>query len=253
MMKLLKIIWYIYLKIIPHINKKFKLSVKRFLKLTGILRLLLDTISFISNYIPREKFEEIYSPSYHKSHGYDSEEDFKIKKTQAIELCRLFSPKKVLVAGCSMGNAIIAFREIGVEAYGFDLNIDNCLPSAKQFIRRGSLLKIPFNDSDGFDLLVCTDVLEHIRMRDIPRVIEEIYKLKIKWLAAIINHEQISIGHVTLKPLKWWIRQFDKKFKLHPEIKTKAYVGIYGLDPKGNACFTFWERVDSTPTSRVTN
>jgi hypothetical protein len=229
--------------LIPTINyEMLKKQVRNILKRLRLLELFYDVYSWYQNLkpvLPQEinKKDTIYISLY------ESEADLQTKRCHTKELNRLLNPQKVLVSGCSKGNAVAAFREIGIEAWGFDIfpvEDDNIL---KKYIKQGSILSIPFSSEDNFDLFLCTDVLEHIYMRDISLMKNEIYRLNTKWMAVIIG-QGLSDGHVTLKSLQWWEKQFQGKFGLCPEIKTELWPGVYGLDPQVSPShFTFWKRV----------
>jgi SAM-dependent methyltransferase len=84
---------------------------------------------------------------------------------------------KVLDYGCGAGELVYRLRELGYEAYGFDIHRTVQLRSAdderyfgfadQQAVRSGDMhidpanLRIPFNEST-FDLIVSTSVLEHV-------------------------------------------------------------------------------------------
>jgi len=197
------------------------------------------------NIKPPIKLEELYDANYLSKHGYDDAADLRLKEFHAREICRLLNPRKVLVAGCARGNAVLAFRHLGVEAWGFDIIPGDWPPDhpLRPYIKLGNILNIPYSRADGFDTLVCTDVFEHLYLRDIPRMINEIYRLGPDWLALIINHDGLSPGHVTLKPLTWWARQLQGRYELAPDLRTALVPGIYGLDPAaGRPRFTFWRK-----------
>jgi len=216
----------------------------------GLLELFLDIFTFYRNIRPLSRLDNIYDCNYISNYGYDSAEDLRLKESQAREISRLLSPRKVLVAGCAQGNAVLAFHHLGIEAWGFDI-IPSALPEdhfLRTYIKQGSILNIPFSREDHFDTFVCTDVFEHIYLKDIPQMVNEIYRIGADSLALIINHDGLYKGHVTLKPLKWWARQFDGKYRLSDKIKTPLVPGTYGFDPAcGRNHFTFWERWNKNP------
>lgn len=234
-------------KIIDNIikNHAFRKLGRSILEKTSLLGFFFDLISWRRNMWSERKLISIYNREYVSNHGYNTEEDYRIKEAHAREIIRLLNPRKVLIAGCALGNAVLAFRKQGIEAYGFDIIpnlLDMCRSEIKPYIREGSILAIPFNREEDFDVFVCTDVFEHIQIKNIPKMVDEIYRIGVIWIATIICHDGLSPGHVTLKPLSWWERQFKGKFTLCRDIKTDIFPGIYGLDPAKKAKFTFWRR-----------
>lgn len=216
-------------------------QVRIILERLRLSELFFDMYSWYQNHkpVPPQKIDEkddIYISLY------ESEADLRTKRCHTEEITRLLNPHKVLIAGCSKGNAVAAFHEIGIEAWGFDIFPVEDGNTLKKYIKKGSILSIPFSSEDNFDLFLCTDVFEHIYMKDIPMMVNEIFRLNTEWMAVIIG-QGLSDGHVTLKSLKWWEKQFQGKFRFCPEIKTALWPGVYGLDPEVSpAHFLFWRR-----------
>jgi hypothetical protein len=226
-------------------NDKFRKYLRSILEKIGLLRLFFDVYTLYQNIKPSIRLDKFYDGEYISQYSYDSAEDLQLKEYHAREICRLLNPRKVLVAGCAQGNAVLAFHNLGIEAWGFDI-IPNALPEShflRTYLRLGNILNIPYSREDNFDTFVCTDVFEHIYIRDIPQMVNEIYRVGVDSLALIINHDGLNPGHVTLKPLGWWARQFQGKYKFSDEIKTSLVPGVYGLDPSfGRPKFTFWKK-----------
>ena len=85
---------------------------------------------------------------------------------------------------------------------------------------------------DGkFDMVICTDVLEHIEEQDLEPVIAEIYSKADKFVyLGICNSPADSFlpdgrnAHVTQKPLDWWVEQILPHASIH------TLVFVYGSD-----------------------
>lgn len=226
-------------------NQKIRQYSRNILLKMGLLEKFFDIYTWYQNAKPPVASNKIYDAQYISNHGYDRAEDLRIKEFQAREIVRLLRPRKVLVAGCAQGQAVLAFHNLGIEAWGFDI-IPYTLPEnhfLRSYLRTGSILNIPYSSNDNFDTFVCTDVLEHIYIKDIPQMVSEIYRIGADCLALIINHDGLHPGHVTLKPLGWWAWQFQGSYRLAGEKKTALVPGIYGLDPSsGRPYFTFWDK-----------
>lgn len=72
-----------------------------------------------------------------------------------------------------------------------------------------------------FDLVICTDVLEHVPEAAVMWVITDLYSYARKAVFAAIStrpakRKRLSTGenvHVTVKPAEWWITRFDRVSK----------------------------------------
>ena len=80
-----------------------------------------------------------------------------------------------------------------------------------------------------FDMVICTDVLEHIEEQDIPSIIQEIYSKANNFVyLGICNSPADSFlpdgrnSHVTQKPLSWWVEQIQPYADIH------TLVFVYG-------------------------
>jgi len=98
------------------------------------------------NYSDRE-LAILYKKIYHRFRINNSDV-IKIKKWQVIAIQRaLLNCKKLLIAGCSRGELVRALRNVGIEAYGFDVSPDLdkiVIDEVRSYIRQGSILNIPF-------------------------------------------------------------------------------------------------------------
>ena len=80
------------------------------------------------------------------------------------------------------------------------------------------------NEPTGkFDLVICTDVLEHIPEEDIPRIVQQLKDLTQGWLYISVcprlagqkltlpdSGEEVN-SHVCVKPPEWWQEQINGK------------------------------------------
>jgi ubiquinone/menaquinone biosynthesis C-methylase UbiE len=84
-----------------------------------------------------------------------------------IAEARLLDPETVLDAGCGEGFTLSKFRneKIGKELTGIDF-LDRAIKIGKELhpdlnLKTGSIYEMPFKDK-SFDLVLCTEVLEHL-------------------------------------------------------------------------------------------
>jgi|SRR6185295_19151048 len=189
-----------------------------------------------------------YDANYHKSNQYIQGDplEVSIKKVQAKIIKELAGGGKCVIGGCSNGELIRQCRVIGIDAWGFDVipNIrDIAFPEAREFLRMGSLTGIPYSKEDGFETLIAIDVLEHIPERDIPRMIEEWKSLGVRKLILLINLNQFWFpGHITLRPLWWWEKQWQTHFSLVSTTSNFPKLpAVYSNNGLYNQQWTLWE------------
>ncbi len=219
-------------------------------------KLELELFNRQQNRLTEEQISGIYKRQYHvdadygltHSGGSGWKPDSAIKDAHARAVMgTLPGIRKVLVGGCSSGMAVAAFRRLGVDAWGFDISPDLeeiVMPEVRDFVCRGSMLAMPFGPADGFDCLVTTDVLEHVQLKNIERMTDEIGRLDCRWMAHIINHTSMQPDHMTLKPLSWWAVRLSRYYVLRSDLRApeSGDPGIYGLNGDPLHIFTFWER-----------
>ena len=191
-----------------------------------------------------------YDADYHACNNYIQGDplEISIKKVQAKIIEELSATRKCVVAGCSNGELVRQCRAIGINAYGFDVipNIrDIAFPEVREYLRMGSLTKIPYGKEDGFDTLIAIDVLEHIPERDIPRMVDEWIALGVQKLILLINLNQFWFpGHITLRPLWWWEKQWQGQFRhVSTTARFPQYPVVYSNAGLYNQQWTMWERV----------
>lgn len=123
---------------------------------------------------------------------------------------------KILDVGCGPGYSVKAMLEDGYDGYGVDFA---ALPQLWE--REGlqgrcvsaDAKNLPFGDGT-FDLVLCNDMMEHIRDEAVPLVLKEIYRVGRKLTAiSICLVEELSpvagqvFTHITIKPAEWWREQ----------------------------------------------
>lgn len=144
----------------------------------------------------------------------------------------LNSSSKVLDVGCGRGTFIGYLRKAGIETFGFDFSqwaIDHPYAKChKDWIRVHDATKqFPYGGCP-FDLVLVLDLMEHIYIDDIDKVIDETYRVCKKWLFLQIATSgpedkengyiikkgdtiptrlegNVVAGHVTVQPKKFWM------------------------------------------------
>lgn len=122
--------------------------------------------------------------------------------------------KRVLDVGCGEGFTLkkLQERKIGKDNVGIDNSIDAIKIGKKIYpeldLQKGSIYDIQFKDGD-FDLVLCTEVLEHLDNPD--KAIEEMKRVSSKYLLFSVPNEPFFIGANLLRG------KYLKNFGNHPE------------------------------------
>lgn len=142
-------------------------------------------------------------------------------------LVKHFRFTSVLDAGCGMGHVVRNLLKRGYDAKGVDISrdaIEAYMPDlAKEgIVQLAGLEKLPFKDN-SFDLVFCSDVMEHIPSFDIVASIRELTRVAKKHLALTINLDHPYEYHPTILPREEWIDLFlsSDKLKHQTDIEQK--------------------------------
>lgn len=73
------------------------------------------------------------------------------------------------------------------------------------------------------DLVVCTDVMEHVEPEHVDAVLDHIYSLAHKAVFFMINPNPSTgtlpdgrLLHLTVRPLEWWAEKLERRWHLEP-------------------------------------
>ena len=127
--------------------------------------------------------------------------------------------KKLLDVGCGPGAAVKYHREIGgIESYGIDF-AESAIDTWKkcdveEYCSVASAEDIPFK-SNEFDMVTCTDVLEHIPEDNVKKTFDEMLRVGNKDFFFTIALEKAQHGmphdgsepHICIKSAEWWIER----------------------------------------------
>jgi len=125
--------------------------------------------------------------------------------------------KKALDIGCGQGFGIKCMRDKGLDVSGIDVaNITELWEKngVVEYCKVAPAHDIPYDD-DTFDLVVCSEVLEHIPIEGIENSLKEIYRIGSDKFFVTIGLDEEAFpntaikSHVTVKEADWWIKQFE--------------------------------------------
>ena len=116
----------------------------------------------------------------------------------------------VVDLGCSAGALLESFYEAGIEIWGVDIDPSilglRCVPA--EFLEIHDLEE-PYYPPKKFDVCVCADVLEHIRMEYLDIVIESMARCSDK-LYMNIPSQIGGAGHCNMRPVAEWQKDFER-------------------------------------------
>lgn len=84
-------------------------------------------------------------------------------------LLSVFTPKRVLDAGCGFGHLVRLLIERGADAYGFDIKKRRDWIDSPRYRTGDITTKQPFNEK--FDLVICREVLEHLTVKQVRKAV----------------------------------------------------------------------------------
>jgi SAM-dependent methyltransferase len=166
---------------------------------------------------------ELFGENYYehgvttKTSGY---EDYHYMPTRSYEEAIALDDElvwgTVLDWGCAKGYLVHALRQLGIDAYGFDISeyaVDNCHPRVKDYVFNSEVQL-----EDEYDTIICKDVMEHVPEEEVPTILRKI-KSYCRYQALFIiplgdndkfriREYEIDVTHVTKKDEDWWIDKF---------------------------------------------
>jgi SAM-dependent methyltransferase len=128
--------------------------------------------------------------------------------TVADHIVAEIKPRRVLDVGCAKGFLVEALRDRGVEAFGIDISayaIGEVRPDIRPYCRVASAVD-PFDDK--YDLIVCIEVVEHLKQDEGRRAIANICRSAGDVLFSSTPDDFTEPTHVNVRPRSWWIERF---------------------------------------------
>lgn len=135
-------------------------------------------------------------------------------------LNNIIKPSRILDIGCAKGFLVYLFRNLNIEAYGVDIS-SYAINRAPETVKKALFVldiekdNLPFPDS-YFDLLVMTEVLEHLHFSSMNYILREARRvLKQNGYICLTlpakKEEKQDVTHINLHPRPFWIKLFREK------------------------------------------
>jgi SAM-dependent methyltransferase len=116
---------------------------------------------------------------------------------------------KVLCIGCGNGFEVIEYLNQGHDAYGTEVHpIEDVKPLEGRIIN-AIVPELPFKDKE-FDLLHCTEVLEHIPTSTTDDFLKECKRVSKMQLFSIATEMDTHKTHINLQTPGWWVEKFNE-------------------------------------------
>jgi 2-polyprenyl-3-methyl-5-hydroxy-6-metoxy-1,4-benzoquinol methylase len=172
----------------------------------------------------------IYDHIYATSPAYGEEMDIltdRASKDPIIaRVIEVFAPRTVVDLGCGQGHYLRKLKQdFDIDVTGVEVSRVCCetylagLKHVNEDIY--TFLKTPAR----FDLLLCTDVLEHIAEDEIDAILFEAARMAPVALYGIANHSDVQAGielHLTAKPVEWWLERLSRNY-----VEVRAIAELY--------------------------
>jgi len=133
-------------------------------------------------------------------------------------LTKYFKFRTFLDVGCGMGHIVRNLFNEGYPVRGVEASQDAIKYYMSDLHQKGIVVKagvekLPFHNNE-FDLVFCSDVMEHIPMFDVLASIAELVRVAKKYLVLTTNLDHPYKYHPTMLPRKKWVELFLSTGKL---------------------------------------
>lgn len=153
---------------------------------------LTEQVSKYEDFVQNQSAEgaDAYDADYFHAEWRDEANSYQLetrrkREGRNPELIRdVFQPKSVIDMGCGPGNLMYFLHELGVEADGVDFSQaskDTAPPEVADRIRIGSVTDIDIPDN-SYELAICREVFEHLRVLDVQKAVENICRISAKYV-----------------------------------------------------------------------
>jgi len=166
--------------------------------------------------LEKTKYSDIWL-NFHKNYKSRAADPFALYIAK-----RVLPTDKILDVGCGDGSTAIRLRQAGFICSGIDITLDGLRKYNEGYIQddffEGTAWELPFEDN-SFDIVVSTDLLEHIPPDFIIEAIDESIRVAKKEVYHCIAsyNERPYCGHevhLTVHPWDWWEDVFKRRLEM---------------------------------------
>ncbi len=170
----------------------------------------------------------------------------------------VLAPRNMLSVGEGRGTFVAYASDVGIAAKGIDFSrwaVDHPYPRAKGMLEWGDARDLSRFPDDCFDIVFASDLMEHVYIEDLERVISEIQRVSRRW--AFYNNGGTELGtlpptfirkgelppkelqgtaiagHVILQPCSWWAERLaGGRWRLRPDLVAGFREAVNVVDPR---------------------
>ncbi|OGO15927.1 MAG: hypothetical protein A2Z14_13790 [Chloroflexi bacterium RBG_16_48_8] len=135
--------------------------------------------------------------------------------TIAEKIVQELRPGTMMDAGCAMGFLVEALRDRNVEAFGIDISeyaIEQIIPEIRPYCWVASVTG-PF--PVDYDLIVCIEVLEHLKPEEAERAVSNLCKHTRQVLFSSTPSDYKEATHFNVQPPNYWAELFARHGFFH--------------------------------------
>jgi ubiquinone/menaquinone biosynthesis C-methylase UbiE len=149
--------------------------------------------------------------------GYCSESKLFPEDKKALYYSNFFSPDNVLDVGCGVGNLVWGFVNMGIPVEGIDISkdaINRSSPEVRSLLQISDITNLDYPEN-RFDLINCSETLEHIPENVSLDVIRSLHRVTNRWLVLNIclwteKNARLDLTHINLHSKRWWIKKIKQ-------------------------------------------
>ena len=155
-----------------------------------------------------------YLDTYREGGIYDDAQYGAPYISKGIKFARFMMPylaakSKVVCIGCGNGFEVVEYLNQGHDAYGTELHPIKDVKPLEGRIINAVVPNLPFKDKE-FDLLHCTEVLEHIPPEETDAFLQECKRVSTAQFFSIASEPDSYGTHINVQTVDWWIEAFKR-------------------------------------------